>query len=205
MDHLGIFKEEILEEHPNLKLTCTDYPVPSNEADLYIVDFSLYQCYTEILDTNISSPCLVYGNTPSVFTASLTAGFCDVISLPLKKQELVFRIYRNIRSSSIHFGIGRINFSARTISGSYSSEPISHIQFKLLRLFSNYPGTLYTRDTITKYIGIKKNTHSRLVDVYISQLRKKLKKVMGVQDGFDPILCIRGKGYRIEKKPVDNL
>ncbi len=205
LDHIRDFKHELTDEHPNLKLVCTDYPVAYHETDLYIVDFSLYKCFSETIDTSASPPCIVYGDSPSVFTGSLASDYCDVITLPMQKHELVFRIYRNIRSSSIHFGIDKITFCQRTVSGRNKTEPITHIQYKLLRLFSNYPGILYTRETISQYIGIKKDVQSRLVDVYVSQLRKKLKHVMGIDDTFDPIICVRGKGYRIERKLVDNL
>ncbi len=206
IDHISGFLYELNAEYPELKVVQTEQPMDNLETDLYIVDFSIYPCFADILDNGLA-PCIVFGNSPNVFTSSVMSGFCDAVALPMNKHELIFRIFRNISSSSIHFGIDKVSFSQRLVSGMCKTEPISHIQFKLMRMFSNSPGSLYSRESIAQYIGIKVDPNSRIVDVYISQLRKKLKFVMGISEemDFDPIMCVRGKGYRIEKKPVDNL
>lgn len=206
IEHISGFHHELEAEYSDLQLVQTDYPMPNHDTDLYMVDINLYPDFADILDTD-TSPCIVFGKSPDVFTSSVMSGFCDAIALPFNRHELLFRIFRNISRTAIHFGIDKVCFSQRVMSGTYSSESISHIQYRLMRLFSNSPGSLYSRESIAQYIGIKVDPKSRIIDVYVSQLRKKLKSVMGLSEerDFDPIISVRGKGYRIEKKLVDNL
>ncbi|KKS53163.1 MAG: transcriptional regulatory protein RstA [Candidatus Magasanikbacteria bacterium GW2011_GWD2_43_18] len=71
-------------------------------------------------------------------------------------------------------------------------------EFRLLHVLAKNAGTVLGRDDIARAMGcpeyIVGSRYSRVVDVYVGQLRKKL----GDERGYSPwILTIRGQGYML--------
>ena len=73
--------------------------------------------------------------------------------------------------------------------------PLTPTEFKLLRTLAGEPGRVFTRDDLlTGVWGYEPGSDTRLVDVHVGRLRKKLEQA-GVNEV--EIETARGFGYRL--------
>lgn len=127
----------------------------------------------------------------------LELGADDYLPKPFDPRELVARIQRILKRSS------QSNSTAPALNNGLIVDPHQHIaslegvqldlttrEFALLVLLSQSPGKAWTRDQIMNELrGTDADIYSRVIDISISRLRKKLKPL-------DPIKTVWGTGYR---------
>ncbi len=198
-------EETLARETPYLRFHFSRVPAHVYTADLIIADERSYQQFCQDLQDHLSPPCMIIGASPQVFLNTLDGGCCDILTLPLCRQELIYRILKHARNCSFFIENSLVRFSNDRLYGNCGSVELSYIEYQILRLFTIRPGRVISRDLITHYTGVQAAAYSRSIDVHVSHLRKKIIHAAGITSGYNPIKCIRGKGYRIDKKPVDNL
>jgi DNA-binding response OmpR family regulator len=123
---------------------------------------------------------------------------------PFSPRELVARIRAILRRTSavprdgLHeLKVGGLVLDSRKHEVSVDKRRIllTPSEFKLLRLFMNAPGRLFTREQLLDALYPQgEEVVDRVIDVHIGKLRQKLEK-----DPADPkyILTVRGFGYRL--------
>ncbi len=134
----------------------------------------------------------------------LTIGADDYMVKPFSPRELVARIRAILRrlstlprDGSDTLKVGRLVLDSRKHEVSVDERRIllTPSEFKLLKLFMNAPGRLFTRERLLDALYPQgEEVVDRVVDVHIGKLRQKLEK-----DPADPkyILTVRGFGYRL--------
>jgi two-component system response regulator CpxR len=130
----------------------------------------------------------------------LEIGADDYLPKPFNPRELIARIRailrRTVRVASgthpVIVGDMRLDPASREarIQGRLIS--ITSVEFALLEMLMAHAGRIVTREELTEAVlGRKLGPFDRVIDVHVSNIRKKL----GTSQGVERIKAIRGSGY----------
>lgn len=127
----------------------------------------------------------------------LDSGADDYLVKPFELVELQARLRTLIRrsagnaDSTIELGDVVIDTAARTVSRAGQSVALTPREYALVELLAQHRGQLITRSMIYEHLfDENEDSLSNLVDVHVSNVRKKL--------GKDFIVTRRGMGYLID-------
>jgi DNA-binding response OmpR family regulator len=130
----------------------------------------------------------------------LEIGADDYLPKPFNPRELIARI-RAVLRRTVHVAAGthplivgdlRLDPASREarIQGRLIS--ITSVEFALLEMLMQHAGRIVTREELTEAVlGRKLGPFDRVIDVHVSNIRKKL----GTNQGVERIKAIRGSGY----------
>lgn len=136
----------------------------------------------------------------------LEIGADDYLPKPFNPRELIARIRAILRRASVGnstsagnsrngpIAVGDIHLDPAAREASIDGAPIdlTSVEFNLLEVLLRDAGHVLTREQLTESVlGRKLGTFDRVIDVHVSNLRKKL----GHAHGEERIKTVRGSGY----------
>ena len=126
----------------------------------------------------------------------LETGADDYLPKPFEPKELILRIKNILNKTNIikdrkeiEFGNIKINLNKMLILKNNKQIKINNTEKKIFEKMLNYPGKVFSRESIGKLIKIDKE---RSVDVVITRLRKKIEDY---PKNPKYLQTIRGEGY----------
>ena len=129
----------------------------------------------------------------------LELGADDYICKPFSPREVIARIKSVLRRVKkpelIKSGITLDETSLRVVVNDLSIE-LTLVEFKLLQTLHEYPGRIFSRDSLmTKIYDDNRIVTDRTIDSHIKKLRKKLMSI-GLEDSG--VHSVYGAGYKFE-------
>ena len=175
------------------KYVISSEPLPS--ADIIIISSSHLGSFTNFSELEYI-PYIVYGGI-DLLEKSFILGSCDYLKDPWTFNELEIRAKRFINRDELSFNWGNINFSNSFIQSDNETIPFSVNEYKILSMLNNNSGKIISRENLHYRLGIS-NKSSRVIDVYINSIRKKIKLLSKIDyNNRNLIKTVRGKGYTI--------
>lgn len=175
--------------------------------DLALIDISLpdgngFTVYTEIKQTqNIPAVFLTASGDEASVVTGLNMGADDYITKPFRPRELVARIKAALRKkgrspSAFEVQGLHVDTAAGVVKKDGSEVFLSALEYRLLLVFINSPGSIITRGRLLDELwdAAGEFVNDNTLTVYIKRLREKIEK-----DPANPliILTVRGTGYRL--------
>lgn len=136
----------------------------------------------------------------------LEMGADDYVPKPFNPRELIARIRAILRRTSraeasagpLVVGDLRIDPAVREVWLKDTLLNLTSAEFTLLEAFMREPGRVLSREQLTESVlGRKPGLFDRVIDVHVSNLRRKL----GVPQDGQRIKAVRGSGYLFASRP----
>lgn len=187
------------------------YLIKQDIYDLVILDLMLpnlggLDILKDMRDSNIDTPVLILTAKEALDdkVEAFTIGANDYLTKPFYMEELVARVYAILRTNgklkaknSMDFKNLHLDLSKRRVFINNEEIELQNKQFNLLEYFLLNKGSILLKEQIYDRIwGIESDATIEIVEVYISNLRKKLSKY-----GYDKYIKTKRKvGYMFDDK-----
>jgi DNA-binding response OmpR family regulator len=141
-------------------------------------------------------PYIVYGK-PEALEAAFRAGCSDFLKEAWTPAEMYIRLRRLIPENEIDLGFGKMTFSDFSVSIDDRKEKLNRQEYLLLRCLCRNRGTVVPREVLFYELWGSEGGNSRVVDMHVVNLRKKLRRLVRNEKSDAIIYTVRGSGYSI--------
>ncbi len=170
--------------------------IPYRSADMFIIPFSEINICHKYNNFKYT-PFMVYGDVCFI-EKSFIHGSCDYLKNPWTFNELETRAMRFVNNDKLCIDNMTISFSNNSISGDTTTLSLTVNEYKILYILANNMDKIISKESIYYHLEIE-NTNSRVIDVYLNSIRKKISKIVP-ESGFKVIRTVRDKGYTINSQ-----
>jgi hypothetical protein len=176
-------------------------PLTEADTEIYIAPVE----YAGKIETGFSPgnpgiPVIYYGN-PSFLRKAFLTGGVDYLKDPWTIDELDIRLEKaaGVLTRLFTFPWGTISFNNTEIITEKGRCTLQYQEYRIIKLLLQHRGKAVPRDTLFYSLWKKPaSRHSRVIDVHISSLRKKIRTVLPADYPGDFIISLRGVGYMIK-------
>ncbi len=184
--------------------------IKSDKPDIVVIDLGLEDIHGETVCKEIRKlyldiPIIILTGDKSKdsIISCLNAGADDYITKPFDSEELLARIKARLRNSSENQNTNILQASDLTLNSDTlevfrngKKIDLTAKEFELLKYLMSNKFRVATRDSILYAVwGYSSEVETRVVDVHIGKLRKKLEEGTNIKY----IDAARGYGYRIKE------
>ena len=180
---------------------------PKNRPDLIILDIMLpdmdgYTILQKIRATDERIPVIIVSakNDEISFVRGLNKGADDYMAKPFSILELLARVKTNLRRANLYISsVGGFSVDRNTYRVSFEGKDLGLTlkEYRLLDILIGNAGVTVEREQLFREVwGDGFMGETRTLDMHMATLREKIKEA----GGGDPIITVRGIGYRFEGK-----
>lgn len=179
-----------------------------NDYDMIVLDLRLpdgtgYDVCVNLRDNDVTTPVLVLSaeQETNMKVKILNVGADDYLTKPFSVEELLARIEAILRRSTVQDSESelecyemKIDLIERIMIINGAKVDLTNSEFNLLVYLVRNKGRTISQEELAKNVwGIGFNTQTNYINVYISYLRKKIRK----HSDFEYIRTIRKKGFKV--------
>ena len=139
------------------------------------------------------TPVIAYGRSTFISEA-FVLGCCDYLREPWEPDELWIRTSRQIFEVKVGYPWGTLNVMRDRIMGPDGEKPLSYPEYRIMAMLAHHRGAVVTRQALYYALWGRDATDSRVVDMHVSHLGRKLQGVVPAGNG-ELIETIHGRGY----------
>ncbi|NBF40826.1 MAG: hypothetical protein GVY14_10460 [Spirochaetes bacterium] len=165
--------------------------------DADVVLLPAERCDECLLDAPSPPAYLVYGK-PELLTGCVLRGCTDYLKTPWDGDELEFRLERFARPLAFSVAGVQVRLENRGLVSEVGRTGITAAECAVLELLIRRPGETVPREALFYALWGTDGGSSRLVDVYVSRLRRRLREVLPARSPADPLRSVHGRGYTLE-------
>ncbi len=152
----------------------------------------------ECLPGDPSSPAFLAYGAPELLAGCVLRGSADYLKTPWDGDELEFRLERFARPLSFSVSGVQVRLEDLRLVSEVGRTGITAAERAVLELLIRRPGETVSREALFYALWGTDGGSSRLVDVYVSRLRRRLREVLPPRSLVDPLRAIHGRGYTLE-------
>lgn len=187
-------KAKVMSHKPNLDMIILDLRLPDGNG---------YDVCTEIREDGIKTPVLILSadHGTDIKVKNLNAGADDYLTKPFSIEELLARIEAISRRSKLNNSTElicnemKINVIERKVIVNGNEIDLTNSEFNLLAYLTKNKGKVISLEELAENVwGIDFNTQTNYINVYVSYLRKKIRK----HSSFKYIHTVRKRGFKVE-------
>ena len=196
-DPVFISRIKIFSQNSNISFEYSTNFCCKSIANLYLIDINSLEAFLGEKPNPNNIKFMVYGKQRDI-ALSYSAGCIDFLKDPWDKDELEARILKIIEYSNTDIQWDMLLLSRTTLTFDSYSTDISIEEYVILRKLLENRGEAVPREALLFALWGNQKENSRVVDMHISNLRKKI-KILKKHDNSccGRIKTIRSYGYMI--------
>lgn len=165
------------------------------EADVVLLPAE--RCGECLLETRPSPAYVAYG-AAQLLPGCVLRGCADFLKTPWEGNELEFRLERFARPLAFSVGGMEVRLEHDRLVSAAGRTGITAAERTVLELLIRRAGEPVSREALFYALWGTDGGSSRLVDVYVSRLRLRLREVLPAGGAADPLRAVYGHGYSLE-------
>lgn len=140
---------------------------------------------------------LAYGRHERLLDCALH-GCSDYLKDPWDLDELEFRLERFAKPLEFVVAGVTIRLEPTRIVSTLGSTGITAAEYAILEVLLRRAGRTVSRTALFYAVWGTEGRSSRLVDVYVSRLRRRIAEVLPPRGLYDPLRSVHGQGYTLD-------
>lgn len=177
--------------------------------DLNLPDMSGYEVLRTLRAAKVQTPIMIVSGLAGIEdkVRGLSFGADDYLTKPFHKDELVARIHAIVRRSRGHAqsvivtGSLMVNLDTKTVEVGERRLHLTGKEYQMLEILSLRKGTTLSKKIFINHLyGGFGEPEEKIIDVFISKLRKKISDATGGKNYIDTVW---GRGY-VLRDPGDS-
>ena len=196
-DSVFISRIKIFSQNSNISFEYKTSPYCKSTANMYLIDKNHLESFLKEKPKSNTLKFIVYGD-PKDIARSFNAGCADFLKDPWNNDELEARILKVLNVKKYQLNWNKLVLSQKSISTDNFSIDISIEEYVILNKLIENKNEPVPREVLMYSLWGNQNENSRVVDMHISNLRKKI----GILKKHDNSCCgriktVRSYGYMI--------
>jgi len=196
-DSVFISRIKIFSQNSNISFEYRASPYCKSTANMYLIDKNQLESFLKGKPKSSTLKFIVYGDQNDI-ARSFNAGCTDFLKDPWNNEELEARISKALNVQKNQINWNKLLLSQKNISTGNLSADISIEEYIILKKLIENKNEPVPREVLLYSLWRNQNENSRVVDMHISNLRKKI-EILRKHDNSccGRIKTIRSYGYMI--------